>query len=391
MLAPSKRFRAEFIGVLAFLVSFAPALVFAQDVVAARILRKVSGENLKLPSSGDWRARFKDSEMPRMQKIAENIYLFQAPHGTPGLSTNSLIVITTDGVVVLDGQGNDAAVKRMIEEIRRLTPQPIKYLVIGSAHGDHNGGNKAFPPGVTFVGHAILQTWYDMDTATRKADPKAWVYHRNPARLITITDFVGTVPANLTAPPPAVTKVLKVGDTELRITFPGLRAHSGPDLQTYLPRERILWMAESFTPREFPSMGSSAYPSEWERILRQTEARLGKDVDNILGAHGFMDSPEVNREEFVNFRRIVEGVNAEARRLYQAKIPLEEVESHWNYGPYLSSLLLSSHAWPSVWKNYLELQGKLPACPPCSPDPGESDNHYGAEPGWQWPPAKTTP
>lgn len=383
-----KHRRAELVGLVAVFVLLGASLVSAQGAPASQLLRKVTGENLKLPSTGDWRARFKDTEMPRIQKITDKVYLFQGPHSFPGLSTNSLIVITSDGVVVLDGQGNEQTVRRMVDEIKKLTPQPIKYVVVGSAHGDHTGGNKAFPPNVTFVSHAILKQWYEMDAKTVKENPKAWVYNKRPDNLIMPTELVGSLPPDPARPPAAVTKVLKVGDTELQITFPGFRGHSGPDLQTYLPSERLLWMSESFTSREFPSMGSSAYPSEWLQALNQAEQRFGRDVDNVLGAHGFMDSPAVNKEEFGNFRRALEAVNAEAKRMYQAKVPLNDTPAHWNFGQYLSSLFLSYYALPDMWKNYLELSGKMPPCPPCSPDPGELNNHVGPEPGWEWPPAK---
>lgn len=386
MLGLFKGYRPAFIGLLVLFALVGTTLPSAQEIVASQVLRKVTGENIKLPRTGDWHSRFKESEMPRMQKITEKVYLFQAPHSFPGLATNNLVVITSDGVVVLDGQGNEQTVRRMLDEIKKLTPLPVRYVVIGSAHGDHTGGNKGFPPGVIFVSHALLKTWYEMDARTLKENPKAWVYNKRPEGLVMPTEFVGTVPADPRRPAPAATKVLKVGDTELHISYPGYRGHSGPDLQTYLPRERILWMAESFTAREFPSMGSSAYPSEWAALLKQAESRFGKDVDNVLGAHGPMDSPAINKEEFGNFRRAIEAVNAEAKRLYQAKIPLDDVPQHWNFGPYLSSLFLSEYAFPDMWKNYLELSGKLPPCPPCSPDPGEMNNHVGPEPGWEWPP-----
>ena len=39
----------------------------------------------------------------------------------------------------------------MVDWIAKTTTQPIKYVVICSDHGDHTGGNAAFPAGVTYI------------------------------------------------------------------------------------------------------------------------------------------------------------------------------------------------------------------------------------------------
>src|SRR5262245_62619775 len=84
-----------------------------------------------------------DKDFPQLTKLADNVYAFEMLRGvTPGtnnerFTTNSLIVITTDGVLVADGQGSPAETTQLIEQIKKLTSQPIKYYVMGSEHGDH--------------------------------------------------------------------------------------------------------------------------------------------------------------------------------------------------------------------------------------------------------------
>ena len=41
----------------------------------------------------------------------------------------------------------------MVEEIAKITPQPITHVVVCSDHGDHTAGNGAFPAGATFYAH----------------------------------------------------------------------------------------------------------------------------------------------------------------------------------------------------------------------------------------------
>lgn len=349
VLALSKHYRAGYVGVLALI------FLLGATLASAQLVR--TGENLKLPAGGDVAARdLKESDFPRVQKIADNVYLFQALHQSiKTLMNNSLIVITSDGVVVLDGHGLVETCQQLVDAVKKLTPQPIKYVVVGSEHGDHTGGLTGFPDTVKFVGHAILKAELELRAKTPNRSGQL-------PKVVNLTETVGALPPDPLLPPPPVTKKLKVGNTEFDIMFLG-RTHSGPDLMTYLPRERILWLSEMFQPRIFPSEGDSAHPSEWAAVMKQVEQM--KNVNNVLGAHGYMDSPAVNKEELHNYARAIDAVNAEAKRLYQAGVQVEDTPKQFNFGPYASWYRATENGLPDMRKNYLELTGKLPACPPC--------------------------
>lgn len=345
-----KRRLVEHLGILALVA------LFGVSNASAQIVR--TGENSKLPPGGDVPARGqKETDFPRVRKVADNVYLFEALHQSiKTLQNNSLIIITSDGVVVLEGHGGLETCQQIVEAVKKLTPQPIKYVVVGSEHGDHTSGLPGFPETTKFVGHAILKAEFELRAVTpgRGGAP--------PPKVVPITEIVGSLPADPMKAPPAVTKVLKVGDTELHIMFLG-RTHSGPDLMTYLPRERILWLSEMFQPRIFPSEGDSAHPSEWAEVLKKVEQL--PNVNYYLSAHGYQDSPAVMKEELLNFRRALEAVNAEAKRLFDLKVPVEETPKQWNFGPYATWYRYTENGLPDMRKNYLELAGKLAPCPPC--------------------------
>ena len=52
-----------------------------------------------------------------------------------------VFVVTTDGVLVVDGQGDPKQGQEMVDNIKKLTPQPVKYMIMASDHTDHVGGN----------------------------------------------------------------------------------------------------------------------------------------------------------------------------------------------------------------------------------------------------------
>src|SRR5262245_59203704 len=139
---------------------FAALLIAALFVVVgARAQEKTNVSNADLDVRG-----LKVSDFPRWKAVAPNVYAYEATNAPDAdgqlTHTVSLIVVTTDGVVVADGQGNQAQAQAMIDNIKKLTPQPVKYLIIASDHGDHTGGNAAFKtafPNIVFVSSRASQ------------------------------------------------------------------------------------------------------------------------------------------------------------------------------------------------------------------------------------------
>ena len=277
---------------------------------------------------------FSESDFPRLKKLAENVYAYEDLNGTIdsnlAFTTNSLIVVTTDGVLVADAQGSVAKTKRLVDAIGRLTTQPIRYVVICADHNDHIAGNSAFPSNVTFIAH--------------------------PTSKAVIERQKGSIPV----PQETVAdrRVLKMGDTEIQILFLG-RAHTGGDLQVYLPREGILFMGEAFFNRLYPSVGGnrSGRPIEWLETVKKAEAMKAK---MYVPDHGFVDSPEVLAEELVNFRRALENLVSEGRRLHAAKTPLETAYRNINLGEFQYWYRAANNMPDALRQVYLELEGKLP-------------------------------
>ena len=209
----------------------------------------------------------KESDFPRTRKLAEGVYSYEALRaGDPGgfMTTNSLIVVTTDGVLVADGQGNVKQTQDMIDEITKLTSQPIKYFIICSDHGDHTGGDSAFPEGVVFISSPASRKTLETQAANGRGNSAA------PPRLPTETV--------------ADKRTIQLGSTEIEILNLG-RAHTGGDLSVYLPKDKVLFMSEAYLHRLFPAM-RSAYPSEWVETVKKAERM---NATWYVPGHGFVD------------------------------------------------------------------------------------------------------
>jgi cyclase len=87
---------------------------------------------------------------PRKLEVAEGIFLFMTPpYSDVGLDGNSIAIVSNDGVLVFDANGTPAAAEAVLAEIRQLTSQPVRYVVLSHWHWDHWYGaevyRKAFP------------------------------------------------------------------------------------------------------------------------------------------------------------------------------------------------------------------------------------------------------
>jgi glyoxylase-like metal-dependent hydrolase (beta-lactamase superfamily II) len=229
-----------------------------------------------------------ERDFPRARQLTAGVYSYEALRaGDPGakMTTVSLIVITNDGVLVADGQGNVEQTKEMVDWITKTTTQPIKYVVICSDHGDHTGGNAAFPAGVTYIATPASA----LALAGRPPTPLDTVPHK---------------------------RVLHMGATDIEILNLG-RAHTGGDLSVYLPATRVLFMSEAYLHWIFPAM-RSAYPSEWVQTVKNAESM---DAVWYVPGHGFVDDAKTLRTDLPAYRRAMEQVIAEATRLHAAKVP----------------------------------------------------------------------
>ena len=283
-----------------------------------------AGQAQTVVRTGDPSKRgFKDTDFPRVQKLAEGVYSVRAAAVGRHREVHDRQSLRRDhGRCVGGGRtGSVAETQRMVDEIAKVTPRPITHVVIGSDHGDHTAGNKAFPAGVKYYVHPTSQAILKIPDAELVPDRAA----------------------------------IRVGQTDMEIRFLG-RAHTGGDLAVYLPKEKILFMSEIYLNRIFPAM-RSAYPSEWVGAIEKAQAM---DVNVYVPGHGFVESPAILKEELETFRKAILQVIAEAKRLRTAGLDADAAAAQAKFGDLETWSLRESQGATAIRRVYLELDGKLP-------------------------------
>jgi len=293
-----------------------------------------SSENA-VPTGDISKRGWQKSDFPRWKELTPNVYAYEDTlgpmHGVT-ITSVSLIVVTSDGVVVVDGQNELAQGEAMVRNIKKITPKPIKYVVIASDHTDHVGGNAAFKdayPDVVFIASPVSQKR---------------LLKRDHPPMETVADQ----------------RTLRVGDTEIQILHLG-RAHTGGDLLAYLPQSKVLFMGEIYLHHVFPAL-TSAYPTEWAQVIRKAQAM---DVSWYVPGHGFIDDAATMKRDLGQSLAALEYVIGEGKRLHAAG---ESCESRTNcpavqkanWGAYGELTLRDMQAPIALSKVYEEINGKLP-------------------------------
>ena len=94
---------------------------------------------------------------PTATEVAPGVWLFRTePYGDVGLDGNSVAIVSEDGVLVFDANGTPDAARGVLAAIRKVTPQPVRYLVYSHWHWDHWYGGEVYKeafPGLVIVSH----------------------------------------------------------------------------------------------------------------------------------------------------------------------------------------------------------------------------------------------
>jgi cyclase len=241
-------------------------------------------------------------------EISDGILVAEPRYG----GGNSTILINSDHVIVVDPQGSHAAAVALIDEIRRLTPLPVRYVINTHWHGDHHGGNAAFRaafPDTEIIAHSktvegieqyanaeIHQVAPFLRTAVRVAEQDlqrraragAPLTDEQIAQLARFVEsevaFLEDVPADFryAVPTRIVDDVLVLEDPRrrLEIRHPG-RAHTEGDLYVFVPADGILIAGDLVTvPYVVPRSG---FPESYAAVLRHIDARA---PEIVVPGHG---------------------------------------------------------------------------------------------------------
>jgi cyclase len=284
------------------------------------------------PDAGDARFEF--------QKVADGVHVAIAAPAYK-VNCNTAIIETDDGVIVVDTHSKPSAARVIVEHLRDITSQPVRYVVNTHFHWDHWHGNEVYPrayPGAEIVTNQItreamtkkgLKRIQDhvrqmpTEIAKREAELGAARTPEDRARLAGSVRLAEAYLAEVRALEPALptiaferTMTLYRRDREIQLLHMG-RAHTEGDVFVYLPKEKIVITGDAVIGWT-PYMGDG-FPEDWPGTLDNL-ARL--DFTQIIMGHGAV----AGRDWLATFRSYVSDMVAGVREEVAAGATLAEVQ-----------------------------------------------------------------
>ncbi len=182
----------------------------------------------------------------------DNVYIYRYQNA------QAMFIVTPEGVIATDpiGYGRPQAVTTYLDEIRKITDRPIKYVIYSHHHFDHIAGGKPFKDaGATFVAH------------TRAKERLAAL--KDPHTVLPDETFDRT-------------RTIRLGGTVLELTYLGLN-HSDNSIVMRLPKEKIIFAVDFLPVGSLPARGMiDSHPLEWEDSIKKV---LAMDWERLIPGH----------------------------------------------------------------------------------------------------------
>jgi len=255
----------------------------------------------------------------------DNVYIFR--YG----NAQAMFVVTSAGVIATDpiGYGRPQAVTTYLDEIKKVTNQPVRYVIYSHHHFDHIAGGKPFKDaGATFIAHKKAK-----ERLEQVKDPHTVIPDE-------------TVDNNRT---------IRLGDTTLELTYVGLN-HSDSSIVMRLPKDRIIFAVDFLPVGTLPGRGMiDFYPLEAENSIKQV---MAMDWERLIPGHpgapgGRLGTKKDAQDQLTFLQDASEAVKAEARegKCWEPAEKEMKLPKYENWPNYQAAL-------PFVLRRYCGLWGR---------------------------------
>jgi cyclase len=287
-----------------------PVRLFQQAMVRARTIAMIVAITMSVTLEVKAQSGQTPAQLPypvvqgkvyKFEKVADGVY-----YATGGMGSNIPIIVNDHNVMVVDDGATPATARALLEDLKLITDNPIRYVVNTHFHYDHTDGNSVFPPEVEIIAHEYVRTKmltfnvleiepYKTSQKTRmpalieslkkqiedEKDPaKKAELEKQLAAAQTLSDQlkeIKPIPPNVTY---TTTMVLHAGQREIQLLFLG-RGHTGGDTVVFLPKERIVCTGDLMESR--PAYLGDAFFDEWIATLDELKKL---DFTVVLPGHG---------------------------------------------------------------------------------------------------------
>jgi glyoxylase-like metal-dependent hydrolase (beta-lactamase superfamily II) len=202
-----------------------------------------------------------------LTRVSEHVYFVQGEAGiatdNEGFISNAGVVVTDSGIVVFDALGTPSLGKRLLEEIRKVSDQPVVRVITSHYHADHIYGLQVFEDQGAEIWAPLGAEKYLRSANARERleerrfslDP--WV--NETTRLVEPDRYI------------AERETFELGKVRFTLSPVGA-AHSDADLTLYVEPDRVLFSGDILFEGRVPFLGD-ANSGNWLEVLQRMEVQ----------------------------------------------------------------------------------------------------------------------
>jgi cyclase len=246
-----------------------------------------------------------------VQKIGSDLYAYISSNDA---SANATFLVSDQGILVVDTGLNDEEGRRLLEEIRKISSGPVRWIVNTHYHPDHRGGNSIVGPDAViistkFTRDQVLRSW---ETQTRKTG-------QNRPHDYNLNEMIGFTAGD------EGRVTLTLGAHDVRIYHPG-PAHTRGDLVVYFPDQQAIATGDLFLNGSCPAMDDG----DMENWITSLDHILTLPVQHIVPGHFGLAS----KSELQHFRDYLASLRDQVGAMSRRGFTLEQVKKKLDLSPY---------------------------------------------------------
>jgi glyoxylase-like metal-dependent hydrolase (beta-lactamase superfamily II) len=270
-------------------------------------------------------------------------------HENEGDTSNAGFVVTSDGVVVFDALGTPSLGWALLEEIRRVTDKPIRYVVVSHYHADHIYGLQAFRDHTDAI--IVAQdraSEYKENEATADERADARLEQRRDALAPWVDEQTRIVPPDITFSDKAT---IALGGKQFQLLYAG-PAHSSSDIMMLVQPDGVLFAGDIVQNGRVPFMNSADVDTaRWLNALREVD-RLQPSF--IIPGHG---RPSTKAREAIEFTsRYIEYVRAAMQKAVDAWADFATAYAQTDWSAYSKAPAFDESNKGNAYRIFLELE-----------------------------------
>ncbi len=207
------------------------------------------------------------------RKLADGVYAFVGKRN----DANALVVVTAQGVVLVDTGNNPPETRILQNFIKSVTDRPVRYVVVTQNHGDHSGGTPLFaPPANVLVHDRVARDWASWKPYQIKSWRKRFRERADSLKNVAPIDTVLSFTENMT---------LHLGGKTIELIYVDDPYNPG-DIAVWLPQSGLLHAGFVGYIDRHPDIRPDYSHGTTTGMLKQIEALLALQPKIMVPAHG---------------------------------------------------------------------------------------------------------